>query len=91
MFFNIKNLYNSLIFSNFTVNYKQSEQGTGTVHELVFDERQPVPGVHFQHFDIVPRLMPVMRESEDTGTGHCPDCLRTRGQVTVLTALKYLK
>ena len=23
-----------------------SEQGTGSVHELVFDERQPVPSVH---------------------------------------------
>ena len=28
-----------------------------------YRERQPVPGVHLQHFDIVPRLMPVMRES----------------------------
>ena len=38
-------------------------RGTGSVHELVFDERHPVPGVHLQHFDIVPRLMPVMRDS----------------------------
>ena len=28
-----------------------------------YRERQPVPCVHLQHFDIVPRLMPVMRDS----------------------------
>ena len=27
-----------------------------------YRERQPVPSVHLQHFDIVPRLMPVMRD-----------------------------
>ena len=30
-----------------------------------YRERQPVPCVHLQHFDIVPRLMPVMREQVD--------------------------
>ena len=42
-------------------------RGTGFVHELAYDERQPVPSVHLQHFDIVPRLMPVMRESDKIG------------------------